>query len=309
MKYAYFPGCSLHSTAKEYDLSTKEVARALGIELIEIPDWICCGATPAHITMHLLSLALPVKNLLKAKGMDSFEVITCCAACFSRLKIANHFMQNDVEHRKNVEEIVGEPYKGEVKVRHFLDVLINIFGLKNLAERITNPSTLLGISPEQSRRANKLSCLKVACYYGCLLTRPPEITQLDDLEEPHLMDDLMKVLGVEPVKWPYKTECCGASFSLTKTDIVLKLSGDILQMAYDEGAQAIVVACPLCQSNLDLRQAMINKKFKKNFNMPIFYFTQLAGLALGIEPKNLGLDKHIVNPLPLLKKRKVLVGK
>ncbi|MBU3911172.1 MAG: CoB--CoM heterodisulfide reductase iron-sulfur subunit B family protein [Candidatus Omnitrophica bacterium] len=293
MKYAYFPGCSLHSTAKEYDLSTKEVAKALGIELIEIPDWICCGATPAHITMHLLSLALPVKNLLKAKGMDSYEVVTCCAACFSRLKIANHFMREDIEHRKNVEEIVGEPYKGEVRVRHFLDVLVNVFGLKNIAERINN----------------RLSGLKVACYYGCLLTRPPEITQLDDLEDPHLMDDLMKTLDAEPVKWPYKTECCGASFSLTKTDIVLKLSGDILQMAHDEGAQAIVVACPLCQSNLDLRQGAIEKKYKKNFNMPIFYFTQLVGLALGIEPKKLGLDKHIVNPLPLLKERKVLVNK
>jgi len=293
MKYAYFPGCSLHSTAKEYDLSTKEVAQALGIELIEIPDWICCGATPAHITMHLLSLALPVKNLLKAKGMDSYEVVTCCAACFSRLKIANHFMRGDIEHRKNVEEIVGEPYRGEVKVRHFLDVLVNVYGLKNLTEKITN----------------KLSGLKVACYYGCLLTRPPEITQLDDLEEPHLMDDVMNVLGVEPVKWPYKTECCGASFSLTKTDIVLKLSGDILQMAHDEGAQAIVVACPLCQSNLDLRQAAIEKKYKKKFNIPILYFTQLVGLSLGIEPKRLGLDKHIVNPLPLLENRKALAGK
>jgi heterodisulfide reductase subunit B len=293
MKYAYFPGCSLHSTAKEYDLSTKEVAKSLGIELIEIPDWICCGATPAHITMHLLSLALPVKNLLKAKAMDSYEVVTCCAACFSRLKIANHFMQNELGHRKKVERIVGEPYKGEVRVRHFLDVLVNVFGLKNLAERIIN----------------RLSGLKVACYYGCLLTRPPEITQLDDLEEPHLMDDLMRLLGIEPVKWPYKTECCGASFSLTKTDIVLKLAGDILQMAQDEGSQAIVVACPLCQSNLDLRQDAIEKKYKKNFNMPIFYFTQLVGLALGIEPKKLGLNKHIVNPLSLLKERKVLVNK
>lgn len=290
MKYAYFPGCSLHSTAKEYDLSTKEVAKVLGIELIEIPDWICCGATPAHITMHLLSLALPVKNLLQAKKMDSYEVVTCCAACFNRLKTANKFMESDPEHRERVEKIVGEQYKGEVKVRHFLDVLVNIFGLKNIKERITK----------------KLSGLKVACYYGCLLVRPPDITELDDLEEPHLMDDLMKIIDIEPVKWPYKTECCGASFSLTKIDIVLKLSADILQMAEDAGAQAMVVACPLCQSNLDLRQAMINKKYKKNFDMPILYFTQLIGLALGIEPKKLGLEKHIVNPLPLLREKEIL---
>lgn len=285
MKYAYFPGCSLHSTAKEYDLSTKEVANALGIELKEIPDWVCCGATPAHITMHLLSLALPVKNLLQSRGMDSYELMTCCAACFSRLKIANKFMRDDLEHRTKVDEIVGEKYRGEVKVRHFLDILANVFGLKNLSDRVTK----------------KMGGLKVACYYGCLLTRPPEITCLDDVEEPHLMDDLMRTIGVETVDWPYKTECCGASFSLTKTDIVLKLSCDILQMARDEGAQAIVVACPLCQSNLDLRQPMINKKFKKDFDMPILYFTQLVALALGVDYKKLGLDKHIINPLGVMR--------
>lgn len=291
MKYAYFPGCSLHSTAREYDLSTKAVAHALGIELIEIPDWICCGATPAHITMHLLSLALPVKNLIQARKMDSYEVLTCCAACFNRLKTANRFMEEDPVHRKKVERIVGEPYTGEVKVRHFLDVMVNGYGIKNLKEKVVKD----------------LSSLKVACYYGCLLVRPPEITELDDVEEPHLMDDLMRSIGIEPVKWPYKTECCGASFSLTKTDIVLKLSGDILQMAEDEGAEAVVVACPLCQSNLDLRQEAINKRFKKKFNLPVFYFTQLVGLALGIEPDKLGFKKHIVNPMPFLKERGVLV--
>ncbi|NQT46184.1 MAG: CoB--CoM heterodisulfide reductase iron-sulfur subunit B family protein [Candidatus Omnitrophica bacterium] len=284
MRYAYFPGCSLHSTAKEYDISTRAVAEALGIELLEIPDWICCGATPAHITMHLLSLALPVKNLLLAKEMDSYEVVTCCAACFSRLKIANKIMREDPEHRAGVNEIVGQDYKGEVKVRHFLDLLVNVYGLSNLSEKI----------------AKKMDGFKVACYYGCLLTRPPEVTKLDDVEEPHMMDDIMRAVGVKTVEWPYKVECCGASFSLTKTDIVLKLSGDILQMARDEGADAIVVACPLCQSNLDLRQPEINRKLKKKFDMPILYFTQLVGLALGIEPKKLGFDKHIINPAKLL---------
>ncbi|OGX18122.1 MAG: heterodisulfide reductase subunit B [Omnitrophica WOR_2 bacterium RBG_13_44_8b] len=280
MKYAYFPGCSLHSTAKEYDISSRAVANALGIELIEIPDWVCCGATPAHLTLHLLSLALPVKNLLQAKKLGNYEVATCCAACFSRLKIANKFMEDDPVHKGKVEEVVGAKYSGEVKVRHFLDILVNVFGLNNISERVSK----------------KLNGLKVACYYGCLLTRPPEIMQFDDVEEPHLMDDLMKAIGAEPVSWPYKTECCGASFSLTKTDIVLKLSQDILQMAYDAGAEAIVVACPLCQSNLDLRQSSINKKYKKHFHMPIFYFTQLLGLSLGIDPKKLGFNKLIVNP-------------
>ena len=209
--------------------------------------------------------------------------MTCCAACFSRLKIANKFMKDDSFHRDKVNEITGEKYSGELNVRHFLDILVNVFGLKNIEDKIVK----------------KLTGLKVACYYGCLLTRPNEITKFDDLEEPHTMDDLMKTVGIEAVKWPYKVECCGASFSLTKTDIVLKLSGDILQMAQDEGAEAIVVACPLCQSNLDLRQPAINKKLKKKFNMPIFYFTQMIGLAMGIEPDKLGFKKHIVDPMPL----------
>ncbi len=285
MKYIYYPGCSLRSTAKEYDLSTKEVANKLGIELVEIPDWICCGATPAHITMHLLSLALPVKNLLQARRMGSYEVVTCCAACFNRLKVANKFMRDDLEHRARVNEIVGEEYKGEVKVRHFLDVLTNTFGLKNLSDRVTR----------------KMNGFKIASYYGCFLVRPPDVTGLDDVEEPHIMDDLMRAVGAEAVDWPYKTECCGAGFSLMKTEVVLKLCCDILQMAYDEGAQAIAVACPLCQSNLDLRQPMINKKFKKNFSIPILYFTQVVGLALGIEPGKLGLNKHIISPLRLMK--------
>ena len=284
MKYAYYPGCSLHSTSKEYDLSTKEVASSLGIDLQEIDGWICCGATPAHITMKHLSVALPVKNLLLAKNTDSCEVVTCCAACFSRLKIANHTMRNKPDMVQDIAKITGQEYKGELEVRHFLDVITNVYGLKNLKERVTK----------------ELKGLKVACYYGCLLTRPKDITGFDDVEDPHLMDDLMKVIGAEPVDWPYKVECCGASFSLTRTDVVLKLSGDILQMAQDAGAQAIVVACPMCHSNLDLRQEMINKKYKKNFDIPILYFTQLVGLALGVDMKRLGFDKHIVDPLKLL---------
>ncbi len=290
MKYAYYPGCSLHSTAKEYDISTKAVAKSLGIELVEINDWTCCGATPAHLTMHTLATALPVKNLLAAQKMELSDVVTACAACFSRLKISNKMMQEDKKHRAKVNEVLNDNYNGDMKVQHFLDVITNTFGLKNIAEKVTK----------------KLSGLKVACYYGCLLTRPHDVTEFDDLEDPHLMDDLMKVLGAEAVNWPYKVECCGASFSLTKTSIVLKLSGDILQMAVDEGAEAIIVACPLCQSNLDLRQKMINRRYKKKFNVPILYFTQMLGLGLGIEAKDLGFEKHIINPIPLLKEKGII---
>ena len=253
MKYLYYPGCSLHSTAKEYGASATAVASELGIELVEINDWTCCGATPAHITTHILSIALPVRNLLRAKAMGSYEVVTCCAACFSRLKIANALMRDNPRHRAKVNEIVGEEYQGEVRVRHLLDVIVNTFGLKSLSGKVTR----------------ELGGLKVACYYGCLLTRPSEVTGFDDLEEPHSMDDLMEAIGAEVAQWPYKTECCGASFALTRTEIVLKLCRDILQMASDEGAEMLVVACPLCQSNLDTRQGMINKKFGTDFKFPL----------------------------------------
>lgn len=290
MKVAYYPGCALHSSAVEYDLSTQAVARALGIELEEISDWACCGASAAHQSLHSLSLSLPVANLIKAHQMGSDHLITCCAACFSRLRVANDVMRHDAVNRQAVEKITGEPYRGEVEVKHFLDLLTNVYGLKKLKEKIQK----------------KMPGLRVACYYGCLLTRPKNVSCFDDMENPHLMDDLMKVLGIEPVEWPYKTECCGASFSITKAEVVLKLSGDILQMAADEGAEAIVVACPLCQSNLDLRQEQINQKYKKKFNIPILYFTQLVGLGLGIGAEKLGFEKHMVDPFPLLQKKSLV---
>ncbi len=286
MKYAYFPGCSLHSTAKEYDQSAQAVCRRLGIELEEIPDWVCCGATPTHVTDHLLSIALPVKTLLQARKMG-LGVLTCCAACFSRLKVANKIMREDEWHRERVNEIVEDKYEGEVEVRHILDILVNEYGLDKIKGNVKEG----------------LGGLKIASYYGCLLTRPPEVTKFDDCENPTSMDRLMETLGAQPVSWPYKTECCGAGLSLTRTEIVLKLSYDILRMARDEGAECLTVACPLCQSNLDMRQMQVEKKYEEKFCLPVLYFTQLAGLALGIEPGELGLNKLMVDPMKLLKEK------
>lgn len=290
MKYAYFPGCSLHSTSKEYDISTRAVAQALGIELYEIPDWICCGASPAHTTLHYLSLALPVKNLLITQYAGANELAVCCAACFNRLKIANHIVKTDEEKRGKINELLKDRYEGEVKIKHFLEIIVKEYGLEKITQRITR----------------KLTGLKVVCYYGCLLVRPHKIMEFDDVENPQIMDKLMTVLGAESLDWPYKVECCGASFSLTKTDIVLKLGNDILQTAKDAGADCLVVACPLCQSNLDLRQREIEKKYNTKFNLPILYFTQLLGLALSIDPKKLGLNKHIISPQTLLKEKILL---
>ncbi len=283
MKYAYYPGCSLHSTAREYDISTRAISQALGIELEEIPGWSCCGATSAHMTSGLLSLALPARNLLLAQELG-LDTLVCCAACYSRFKAANKAMSSNEDSRAQVNEIVGSPYNGEVRVRHFLDVLVTEYGLDALREKMSR----------------QLTGLRVAAYYGCLLVRPPEVVEFDDPENPTSMDELTTALGAEAVDWPYKTECCGGSLALTRTDVVLKLSRDILQMAADEGAECIVVACPLCQSNLDLRQAQINKRYETEFVLPILYFTQLVGLGLGMGARELGLNKLTVSPQKLL---------
>ncbi len=285
MKYAYYPGCSLHSTSREYDLSSKAVCQALGIELQEIPDWICCGASSGHMTSELLALALPVKNLVLAKEM-ALDTAVACAACYSRLKVANKVMGSNSDARvPYVDETVGSTYRGEAKVKHLLEVVIDEYGLDALRDKVKRP----------------LAGLRIAAYYGCLLVRPPEVTQFDDPEDPTTMERLISALGAEPVDWPYKTECCGGSLALTRTNVVAKLCHDILRMAADEGAECIMVACPLCQSSLDLRQAQVNRQYSTDFHMPVLYFTQLIGLALGMGKKELGLSRLIVSPDSLLR--------
>jgi heterodisulfide reductase subunit B len=296
MRYAYYPGCSLHSTAKDYDISARAVCRALGIELLEIPDWICCGASSGHSTSEFLSLALPVRDLLNARDMG-LDTAVCCAACYSRLRIANVKMSARGGKTKQwdelvsaVDEVVGSPYRGEVGVKHLLEIVTSEYGLDALRDKVQI----------------KLEGLKAAAYYGCLLVRPPEAVAFDDPDNPRSMDALLEALGATAVDWPYKTECCGASLSLTRTDIVLKLCRDIYQMAADSGAECLVVACPLCQANLDMRQAQVNKRYKADiehsadFDLPVLYFTQLIGLALGLEADELGLGMGMVSSAKLL---------
>jgi heterodisulfide reductase subunit B2 len=283
MKYAFFPGCSLESTGWDFDRSTRGVCRALGIELVEIPDWVCCGSTPAHTTSASLSVALPVMNLLKAKEMG-LPVLTACASCYARLRTANHVVRNDQEERSRVERITGKPYDGGVEVRHLLDVLVNELGLEAIRDKVVRP----------------LNGIRVASYYGCLLTRPPEIVAFDDTEHPVCMDDLLAAIGAEPVEWPYKTECCGGALSITRSEIVNRLGFRLLSMARQAGAECLAVACPLCESNLDLRQADAAKAHGDIPDTPVLYITQLLGLALGLSAAEVGLDALIVSAAPLL---------
>ncbi len=278
MKYGYYPGCSLHSTSAEYDASFRAVCEKLDIELEEVPDWLCCGTSPAHSTSHLLSLALPIKNLVLAEYAGQTEVLVPCASCFSRFKFALHETEGNEKLSEEVKEIIGSAFQRKVKVTHPLETFSNI-----------DPKII------RNCVTKNLEHLKVVCYYGCLLTRPPKVKHFDIAEYPMTMDRLLETIGIPVLDWSYKTDCCGGSFALSETDAVLTLTHKILENAKAVGANAIAVACPLCHTNLDTRQSEVEAKYETQYGIPILYFTQLMGLAMGVEPKQLGLQKHLVS--------------
>ncbi len=283
MKYAYYPGCSAESTARDQHMSVCQVAQALGIDLVEMKGWTCCGSTPAHQTDRILSIALPAANLLMAQKLDR-DMVVFCASCYNRMKVANHEILNNSAIRHKVAKHLGEDYNGKVRVRHFIEVLIQDIGIPELQRRFTH--TLDG--------------LKVAGYYGCLLVRPVDVTDFDDPENPTLIDRLVDSMGGESLDWPNKVTCCGGGLAISRTDIVVELSNSVLDMAKASGAECITVACPMCQINLDMRQSNISKTKNVTYEMPVIYITQLLGLCLGISWRKLGMNKCIVSPKPVI---------
>ena len=275
MRIGYYPGCSLLGSSREFDESTRAVLKALGVELEQVPDWNCCGASSAHILNHELSLALPARILALAEQAGLAEILAPCAACSNRLLSAQQELVKHPELKAAIEKAIEMPYKGTVKIVNILEVLDRL--KDRIAEKVTAPFTK-----------------KVASYYGCLLVRPPRVVNFDRPEDPQSMDRMLEVVGATPVEWPFKTECCGAAFSVTRTDIVAKLSGKLVQDAVKRGADAIVVACPMCHSNLDLRRAEINEHLQKEYSIPAMFITQVVGLALGLDPEALGLHRHMV---------------
>jgi heterodisulfide reductase subunit B len=285
MKIAYYPGCSLHSTAREYAASFEAVCDKLGIELVAPKDWICCGTTPAHSSDHLLSIALPVENLRLAEEAGFDRIVVPCASCFQRLKTAEFEINHDRDLFDTVNKVLDAPYKNTVKIIHPIELLLEPEIQQSLKE-LSKPGEL----------ADK----PVACYYGCLLVRPPKIMQFDTYEYPMKMDEVLKSVGIPTLDWRGKTSCCGAAFSLTETDVVIELTQKIFEEARRVGACAIAVACPLCHANLDTRQEEVENKFNTKYGIPILYFTQLMGLALGIEASQLDLGRHLTSVQPLL---------
>lgn len=289
--FAYYPGCSGHGTSKEYDTSTRAVCASLGLNLVDIPDWSCCGSSPAHSLDHSLAAALAARNLELVETMGLATALTPCPSCLTNLKAASHRIVKEA-FREKVNNLLDRPYRGSVQSLSVLQALVEHIDTDAVAARVIRP----------------LRGLKVAPYYGCIMTRPPEIMSFDDPECPVSMDKIMKVIGAEVAPFPLKVECCGASYGVPRQEIVTRLSGKLLACATGAGAQAMVVACPMCQMNLDLRQDQINKATGEKFNVPVFYFTQLMGLAFGCPEEELGLDKLIVDPWPVLSKALTVTG-
>lgn len=269
MKYAYYPGCAQHGTAVDYRMSVNAVFRRLGIELEEVKNWNCCGAL--HVPDMTVRVALSAKTLSSAKGLD---LATPCNLCYSNLMCAGAAME-DGALKNRINEALAAKYEGSTKPKHLLEVIVKDLGLTKLAEQVKIPLKI-----------------KAVPYYGCLLTRPEN--KFDSPENPKSLDNLIASLGAEPVKYYYKTKCCGGPILITNEDLALCLAKDILVMAKESGADCMVVTCPMCHLQLDAKQRAVEAKYNINIELPVIYFTQLIGIAMGLRSSELGLDKHLV---------------
>ncbi len=283
MTLGYYPGCSMHGTSREYDESLRAVMATLGIEMREVHDWSCCGASSAHLSDHLLGVAMPARNLALAEDQGIDELLAPCAACYNRLSGAAHAVAEEPGMAEKIPEVLGRPFANSVRVLGIIEML------QRQAPIIARVA--------EANETNHLKHLNIAAYWGCLLVRPAEITGFDDAEQPRGMDDLISACGAKPVHWNMAVECCGGAFSVSRTDSVLRLSRAIIEDARRCGADAILAACPMCHGNLDFRQGAMSLRGQPP--MPILYITQLVGLALGLPPEKLGFARHFVDTQPL----------
>jgi heterodisulfide reductase subunit B len=283
MSYIYYPGCSLKSTGRGYEESIQEVFKALNHPLIELEDWNCCGATAYMSISELKAFTLCARNLALAerqdKGAQETDLIVPCAACYLGLNKAWHYLNEHDDIRAIVNDALqaaGLTYEGRVRIRHPLDIFVNDLGPGKLSEPLERP----------------LEGLRVACYYGCQLIRP--YADFDDQHNPTTMETVMEALGAEIVEWPLKTRCCGGALTGTIPEVGLKLSYILLNEAKKRGCDVMVTACPLCQFNLECYQSRMNKMYGNGYKLPVAFFTQIMGLAYGIDRKKLGIQRLFV---------------
>ncbi len=294
MDYRYYPGCSQEVSNKAYDTSARNVSKALGANLVELEDWNCCGATNYMSVRELRSFAVSARNLALAEKANAqnpspngngHDLVTVCSACYTTLNKTNKYLEEDAKLKAKVNDAlsaVGLTYTGAVRVRHLLDVIVNDIGVENVA----------------AKAKVKLNGLRVAPYYGCQLTRP--YATFDDAENPTTMDRLFRALGAEVVDYPVKARCCGGMLMTTAQPVALKLAGSLLDSAVKNGAHCVVTCCPLCHFNLDAYQGDVNRLMGTNLSMPVLFFTQLLGVALGLSRKDILLGKEMVSAEKML---------
>jgi heterodisulfide reductase subunit B len=288
MKIPYYPGCTLNTVAKHFDDSAKESAGILGFEMEDLSEWNCCGASFPQTPDNIMGLTAPAKVLVNGKNAGD-TLTTLCSVCYNVLKRTNKVLADDKERRETVMEFIEEDYDGSLTISHYLEILRDTVGFDKVKENVKRP----------------LQGIKTGAYYGCMLLRPFEDVGIDDHEAPTIIEDLLKALGAEPIDFPNKIECCGAHLALGETDVVEELSGCVMRSAVASGAEVIVTSCPLCQYNLEESQAKLAEKVEGYNSVPIVYFTQVLGLALGQKEDGLGFDKNTWDIRPLLKEREV----
>lgn len=291
MEMAYYPGCSLHASSELYDVQCKMVFRNLGIELKELEDWNCCGATAAAKTDDFLAIALPARNLGIADATGLPEIMIPCSSCYSRTLVSQKRLSSDAALKDSINAELGQKIDGKIRVSNILEVL--------------KPRVSSGEIAEKAKK--KLEGLKAACYYGCLLTRfPCDVDVTDDVENPQGMEIVCKALGMETVDWGYKTDCCGASGSVNDAEESKLLMSRIFKDAVARGANCFVATCPLCQFNLDAYQDEVGKKYGIEKRLPVYFITELIGLSMGFDPIQMQVDRHLTDAMPLLKELKLI---
>jgi heterodisulfide reductase subunit B len=303
MKIPYYPGCTLHERALDFDVSARECAKALGVELAELPIWTCCGAVFPLVTDSVMEILAPVRNLAYA-SREGDKLVTLCSFCYHVLKRANRmirtdpekaekanlFLRADTEAREEIESYTREDYTGQVEVIHFLEMLRDVVGYDAVAKK--------------ARR--KLKDLRVAPYYGCMLLRPKKEMEFDDPEQPSIFEEFLETLGCDVVDFPMKTECCGGFQIVSDEDLAIACSRNVVSSAIKRDADVIVTTCPLCRYNLDKKQEEMAKEVRGFRKIPVVYFTQLLGIALRIDGEHIDFTDNYVDPRPVLAEKSLL---
>jgi heterodisulfide reductase subunit B len=289
MEYLYFPGCTLYTKAKNLDQAGRDCSNLLGFELKELPNWTCCGAAFPLATDNLMALLPPFRILANAREQGT-TLTTFCSVCFNVIKRTNRLIQRDGEKRDKINNYIEKNYQGDLRVVHYLEILKQDIGFSQIKERVVKP----------------LEGLKAAAYYGCMLLRPFEEMEFDDKENPTIIENFLKTLGATAVDFPYKIECCGSFQSVGSPEVATECAYKILGSAVKNGAEVIVSTCPMCTFNIDHKQSDIQQKYLDFKTIPVLYFTQLLGIAMGLDHQTLGFEQNFVDPIPLLREKGLL---